>query len=145
MKRITCWNDLRPFGFDCLTGEACGLMYRILFDVTEAGRKILGKCFGISKITLGDAWNFGSKDDPHVESIMLSQEMLMPIGVFALLESGCKEVWILGDGLVGIEAQDTEAEIQRAEHFYGEKLRRKFGYRGTAGDRNIHQMSGRVE
>ena len=35
MKTITCWNDLTAYGISPLTGEACGLMYRILFDVTE--------------------------------------------------------------------------------------------------------------
>ena len=25
MKYVRCWNDLRPYGIDCLMGEACGL------------------------------------------------------------------------------------------------------------------------
>jgi hypothetical protein len=37
VKTITCWNDLREFGIDPLTGEACGLGYRILFDLDERG------------------------------------------------------------------------------------------------------------
>ena len=34
MKSINCWNDLEPFGLIVLTGEACGLSYRLLCDVT---------------------------------------------------------------------------------------------------------------
>ena len=33
MQKITCWDDLRPYGIGALTGEACGLSYRILCDV----------------------------------------------------------------------------------------------------------------
>jgi len=28
MKTVSCWQDLEPYGFVALTGEACGLMYR---------------------------------------------------------------------------------------------------------------------
>ena len=73
MKTISSWNDLQPFGIIPLTGEACGLMYRILFDVTETGRNGVAKCFGIPKITLAEAWNRGTKEHPHVGSIMLTQ------------------------------------------------------------------------
>src|SRR5215831_7531739 len=65
MKTVTCWNDLQPLGIIPLTGEACGLMYRILFDVTEKGRKVLSKCYGIPNMSLPEPWNSGSKDDPH--------------------------------------------------------------------------------
>ena len=47
MKTVNCWNDLEPYGIVLLTGEACGLCYRLLCDLTEQGRKILGKCLGI--------------------------------------------------------------------------------------------------
>jgi hypothetical protein len=142
MRHVTCWNDLRPFGLDCLTGEACGLMYRILFDCTERGRKIVAKCFGIPDLTLAEAWNRGSKDEPHVGSIMLSQEMLVPLGVFALLESGCTEAWIVNGGVIGVEKGDDADQIQQSRQWH--KPSRALRYAGTAGDRNLHVMSGRV-
>src|SRR5262245_57095429 len=92
MKTVTFWNDLQPFGIIPLTGEACGLMYRILFDVTATGRQVVAKCFGIPNINLPEPWNRGTQEDPHVGSIMLSHEALTPLAVFALLENGCKEV-----------------------------------------------------
>lgn len=145
MRRVTCWNDLAPFGFSCLTGEACGLGYRILFDVTERGRKALGKCFGIPDMRLGEAWNRGNPADPAVGSILLSREMLIPVGIFALLEGGCTEVWQYQNGfLLGVEPGDAPEQVAAARNMGAPELVRTYGYRGTAGDRNVHAMSGRV-
>lgn len=103
MKKISCWDDLTPFGIEILTAEACGVSFRYLCDVTEKGRKVLSVAFGIPNFTLAEAWNRGTDASPHVGSIMLSQCMLTPIGVFALLESGFTEVWLLKSGeLLGI-------------------------------------------
>ena len=141
MKSVSCWNDLQPFGMIPLTGEACGLMYRILFDVTEKGRKAVAKCFGIPNINLPEPWNRGSAEDPHVGCIMLSQETMQPLAVFALLENGCKEVYLMGQVIVGIEPGDRTG-VQRV---YKVDYARRFAYSGTAGDRNVHVMSGRVD
>jgi len=146
MKKISCWADLRPYGFDALTGEACGLMYRLLLDVTENGRKVIGKCLGMPDPRLAEAWNRGAPADPHVGSIMLSQELLTPIGIFALLESGCTEVWLYANGsLLGVEPTDTQELIERCRKMAPEAHVRTFRYGGTAGDRNVHMMSGRTQ
>lgn len=146
MKTVACWDDLRPFGFEPLTGEACGLMWRILFDVTERGRKIIGKCFGVPNITLAEPWNRGTDDEPHVGSIMLTPESLVPLAVFALLEDGCPEVYyVIGGGVVGVERGDPPGTAGEVHQVYGAKHVRRFIYGGTAGDRNVHVMSGRVE
>ena len=140
MKKISCWDDLTPFGIEILTAEACGLSYRYLCDVTEKGRKVLSVAFGIPNFTLAEAWNRGTDASPHVGSIMLSQCMLTPIGVFALLESGSTEVWLLKSGeLLGIEPGDRSADMAVLN------VVRTFSYRGTAGSRNQHVFSGRIE
>ena len=145
MKTIACWNDLEKFGIVVLTGEACGLGYRLLFDLTQNGKKIVQKCFSLAEGFAGEAWNRGSRDDPHVGSVMLTQEMLVPIGVFALLETGCTEVWLYQNGgLLGVERDDSPELVERCRRLAPESLARKFAYRGTAGDRNVHQMSGRI-
>jgi hypothetical protein len=33
VKTASCWNDLRSFGIIPLTGKACGLKFRSLFDL----------------------------------------------------------------------------------------------------------------
>lgn len=146
MKTIRCFNDLTPYGIVPLTGEACGLTLRILCDATEAGRKLLVKAFGIPAFTLAEPWNRGSPDNPHVGSIMLTTELIPFLGIFALLESGCPEVWLLKDGsLIALEATDSPELIEAHRHLVGDRLARVLAYRGTAGDRNVHVMSGRIE
>jgi hypothetical protein len=146
MKKINCWDDLAPFGIEILTAEACGLSYRYLCDVTEKGRKVLSVAFGIPNFSLAEAWNRGTDAAPHVGSIMLSQCMLTPAGVFALLESGCTEVWLHKNGvLLGVEPGDRPADIAVWKDFSKDEVVRKFSYGGTAGSRNQHVMSGRIE
>jgi hypothetical protein len=103
MKTVNSWNDIEPYGIVLLTGEACGLGYRLLCDVTERGRKTLEKCLGMTNLVLPESRNRGKPGDSHVGSIMLVREMLQPIAVFALLEAGCKEVYLVGDSVVGME------------------------------------------
>ena len=86
MKTIHCWDDLSRFGVVPLTGEACGLMYRILCDVTAKGKRLVEKAIGVAEVRLHENWNRGTDTDPHVGSIMLAPELLPFLGVFALLE-----------------------------------------------------------
>lgn len=134
MKVVNCWNDLAVLGIKPLTGEACGLTYRILFDVTEQGKRALEKCFDV-KLQLAEPWNGDA-----IGSIMLAPEMFVPVAIFALLEGGCSEVWRSGDSLIGIEPGDGERERQAAARRGG----RRYAYQGTAGSRNHHEFSGRV-
>jgi hypothetical protein len=144
LKTIARWDDLIPYGIDPLTGEACGLGYRILCDLTDQGRVILEKCLGAATVVPHLQWNSGTKEHPHTGSIMLAPEMLPAVAVFALLESGCKEVWRTKEGThLGIEATDPPEQIAMVQSAYGPM--RRFAYKGTAGDRNVHVMSGRVE
>ena len=77
---------------------------------------------------------------------MLPYEMLVPLAVFALLESGCKEVWLMNDGkALGIEPDDDPERIEATRQLHRDRITRNLAYRGTAGDRNLHMMSGRVE
>src|ERR1700676_1402380 len=108
---------------DPLTGEACGLSYRILCDVTEHGRMIFAKALGIPKLTLPEPWNRGTTTDPHVGSVMLPFEMLVPLAVFALLESGCTEVWLVREGgVIGIEPDDLPEFIDANRQLVGDRL-----------------------
>jgi hypothetical protein len=141
MKTVSSWRDLEQFGIVALTGEACGLNYRVLFDLTAQGKRIIEKCFAC-ELTLAEPWNGGSKENPHIGSIMLTHEMLMPAGVFALLESGCTEVWKTNESLLGIEQSDKQETLEALQRHHG--LMRRFAYRGTAGDRNVHRMTGRT-
>jgi hypothetical protein len=142
MKSVTCWRDLEQFGIDLLTGEACGYMYRFLCDVTAKGKTTIEKCLDCS-LTLHENWNGGSKDDPHVGSIMLSQEMFAPLAAFGLLEAGFAEVWLMKNGSVfGIAQDDPPEEVTRWKEFHRNNVTRIL--RGKDPARNLHHMSGRT-
>lgn len=142
MRRISCWNDLASSGIIPLTGESCGLGYRILFDVTEQGRAVIGRWLGIPDIKLGEAWNRGSDDEAHVGSILLSPESLVPLSVFALFSTGCTEVWLIEQGVIGLCGGDSTKDREWARAHC--KVQRILKPQGTAGERNVHQMTGRV-
>jgi hypothetical protein len=72
MKSIRTWDDLSAHGIIPLTGEACGLSYRILCDVTARGKKTLEKALGIAQLGLQENWNHGSGDDAHVGSYVVT-------------------------------------------------------------------------
>lgn len=140
MKTVSGWPHLEQFGIVVLTGEACSLMYRVLCDLTAQGKRIVERCLSIE--IASEPWNTGSADDPHVAVIMLTQDMIVPLAVFALLESGCREVWITDRAAIGVEPDDTDEEVDRMKQIY--QPRRRFAFHGPHKDRNQHQMSGRV-
>ena len=140
MKTVSSWDHLRPYGIDLLTGEACSLMYRLLCDLTQSGKRIVEQCLSVQ--IQSENWNSGSSDDPHVACIMLTREMLVPLAVFALLENGCREVWVTDHAATGVEADDRDEDVERMKRF--SKPVRRFAYHGQFRDRNQHQMSGRV-
>lgn len=84
MITVSCLNDLRQFGIDPLTGEADALSYRILCDLTAAGRRIVAEALSLKLDGFQENWNSGDKADPHVASIMLDHYAHLWIGPVAL-------------------------------------------------------------
>jgi hypothetical protein len=140
MKIVSSWAGLEEFGVILLTGEACSLMYRLLCDLTEEGKRVVEKCLSVE--IRSEPWNSGSMERPHVASVMLTQDMIVPLAVFALLESGCREVWITQRIVIGVESEDTEQDVENMKRVY--QPERRFAYQGPFQDRNQHQMSRRV-
>lgn len=128
MKSITKLNDLERYGIVPLTGESCCLMYRVLFDVTERGKRTLETCFRVRGLELEDPSTPGTRQEPHVGSIMLAPCTLPSIGIFALLEAGCPEVWQKGDSLYGVEAADDPEWLSAFKKQHG-PLRRFVDHR----------------
>lgn len=95
MDQIRGLSDLRPYGIEVLTGEACGLGLRVLCDVTARGRQLLMKTYGLPNLSLHDAWNGTGLPAPHthIGSIMLAPDAYLALGIFALLDSGCSAVY----------------------------------------------------
>lgn len=146
MKTISNWNELEEYGIVYLTSESCGLMWRALFDVTEKGRQIIGTMFGYGGLKLAEAWNGSSSAGKHIGSILLTPEIMPVVAVFALLQSGCIETWKFDTVVYGIEPDDDRDECVRfIVGFHGNKGLRRLAYQGTAGERNQHVMTGRIE
>lgn len=133
MKVIRGWTDLREHGIVLLTGEACSLTYRVLFDLTEGGKRVVERCLSVT--IESEPWNSGEEHDPHVASVMLTRAMLEPLAVFALLETNCVEVRVYEDMIIGFKAGEHRPAAPDAK--------RTFRY-GPDGDRNRHQFSGRL-
>ena len=146
MKTIRCWNDLRDYGIVLLTGEACGLSYRLLCDVTAKGKRTLEKALSIQQLGLAENWNHGSDDDEHVGSIMLPPDALsFHRGLSRCWKAAVPRFWLTkSSGVVGIEPDDSPDRVEAFKRFHADDLSRRFRYAGTAGDRNRHVMSGRV-
>lgn len=143
MKTISCWHDLVEYGIDRLTGEACGLSYRGLCDYTAQGLRILERLFCV-KIQGEENWNNGTREKPHIGCILLPNDFLQPLAVFALLEAGCLEIWLMkGGDVCGLEPEYFQ-EYQAWRQANPDGVERILVPAGTAGERNIHEMSGRV-
>ena len=129
-----------------LTGEACGLSYRILCDVTARGKKTLEKALSIAQLGLHENWNHGNADDPHVGSLMLAPDLLPFIG--GVRPAGGRLPGGLADQ--GPARSSASRPMTRRiawrsfKRIHANDLARRFGYAGTAGDRNQHMMTGRV-
>lgn len=152
MKSIQSWDDLRSYGIDLLTGEACGYAMRYLCDVTAAGAALLGRFFGGHvAIKEGSNWNRGSVEDPHVGSIMLTQGVFSDLAAFVLLETTRDTAIVSRDGgAVELSAEYFERyrklDAERPEGSTFEPLIRRVWRRPTERtvERNEHAMSGRV-
>ena len=138
-RHIRDWRDLREFGIDALTGEACGLMMRILCDVSEKGAEHLSRFLGGHvKIDKGSNWNGGTKEEPSVGSVLLPYSILADLGAFLLLTTGKSGVALSKDGTIFEYTGELPAwmDVQRTW--------RRSDAPGT-GDRNTHAFSGRTE
>lgn len=154
MKHIYNWNELEAYGIILLTGESCAYQYRLLCDVTQAGRKLIQQLFDLPG-ELGLAENWNGDGEGRAGSIMLPRDMFTPLAVFALIGAGCGKVFVHYDGSAhGIEATDAEGTEDLWSKYHqghycdecnrygaGGGIMRSVTNPGFA--RNRHQMSGR--
>ena len=132
MKTIDCWAGMQPYGIVPLTSEPDGLKYRIVCDVTAKGKQLIEKALGVTEVQLETNWDYGTNDEPHVGCLMLSPEILSILGVYALLDDGCHEVWMTkSHGLVGIQQGDSQQSLESLQRWYGDDLVQRFIYPET--------------
>lgn len=100
-------DSLRKFGINFLTGEACGLAIRGLFDLTKNGVDILKSFFGA--VEFKENWNSGDKYNPHIASALIPYSCLEDLYIFAALRYGMKYVF-RGDYCFGNEWTEDSIE-----------------------------------
>lgn len=129
------WYELKPYGIDYLTGEACGYGGRVLCDLTSEGVAFLQDFFGM-QITLGNEWNRG------VASIKLPRSIFKALCIHALFYDGWPVVFSNESGCWGMTLGYWEERgDQLLAGYPGSNIHVN---RGTAGTNNRHEMSGRV-
>ena len=113
MQTIRDWNDLRHYGINLLTGEACAVGKRYLCDVSEQGRKLLCSIFGLPLTTqFSDNWNSHVNGEPSIGSIFLPPHLFGFLAAMILLQSGCRCAVVLATGPVyGIEPDDDVSGV----------------------------------
>jgi hypothetical protein len=102
------YDDLRRYGINPLTGEACPYGQRVLTDLNDRGKHIVCDLLGIPTLaTFSDNWNSGS-----VASFMLPRSLFELLYVWCLISDGSDEIVVSDDGVWGREPSDDEAEWQ---------------------------------
>jgi hypothetical protein len=145
---IVGWGDLKQFGINSLTGEACGYSMRLLCDLSEEGADLIRRFFGMPyNSSLCEPWNSKVDAAPTTASIML------PRGIFDDL---CQYILFSQDMEVAIKSPDgtwsgyadfspaVESMVTTVASDKSWSVRRNPRV-GTPGDRNQHAFTGRIE
>lgn len=158
MKRhVTLSNfaDLQQYGLNPLTGEACVYAHRVLFDLSKEGAELVSCYLGLPLGTkFLDNYNPRVGDAVAVGSVMLSRTVVRDLMIFVLWQVGDFDfVLDSPNGFTGFNRGDQYAQTYldgeaKGTTPAGYKVHhnlRKTTRAPHVGDRNVHQMSGRVE
>ena len=145
MKTISNWQDLREYGINVLTGEACTLGVRALCDVIEQGAKLIREFYGLPhNAPLSPNWNSGA-----IGSVFIPWSVFPDLAAFILISVGNKTAMnVKGVGVIAQGACDSNDEYGKAVCFYhGDIIRH---YRPVSGQPSVglsavHAMSGRSQ
>jgi hypothetical protein len=144
MAKTIKWDDLRKFGINPLTGEACPFGQRVLTDLTERGKRIVLNMMGIPSANLTSNWNGGA-----AFSMMIPRELFQQLYVWCLISDGIEDIIVSDDGVVGREPEDTDGEWAAYYDDLARYHKNPRQIRPTCGPRNgsrmVHVMSGRSE
>lgn len=151
MIEVSGMKDMRIFGIELLTGEACAYGMRVLCDVSEEGRTLLCGFLGLSPDTkFAPNWNSFVGETPAVGSIMLPPSIfpeLIRYTLFTVADCG----FIVGQPggvFLGVKTTNRYAagylELAQKITADGYMIYYRPMGAGSVGGRNVHQMSGRI-
>jgi len=142
------YSQLKDYGINPLTGEACAFSMRILCDLSEKGIELLQDFYGLLPDTINHQFprNMNSRvgEDKAIASCMISRGVFKDLYQFILF----KECWeLILDGtceLTGM-SKETYNEIKDA---WPKDTKVIINYKSagqpSVGSRNVHAMTGRV-
>ena len=167
-KRLSDMNDLEEYGIHRLTGEACGIGLRILCDLDPNGVAMLQEFLSIDLGDRNNSWNHQGK--AGWKSIMLPYSIFADLMVYVLAKEFKYTVkvdwhtpWANAHYVEGFSLKEdyldfrenanrlyvtdrrTPKEIEAGAEPRSHSCWRVFISSGTAGMRNQHVWSGRVE
>jgi len=138
LRSITCWDDLRAYGIDLLTGEACGLAMRFLCDVTVQGRTLIEGFLSV-KLVDDSNWNNG-RHEVNVASVMLPRSIFSDLAAYVLVATRERS-----DTSIAAFADGGAVEFT-GQHRMPSMLGRYYARSSAPGTglRNQHMATGRV-
>lgn len=145
------WSGMEQFGVNALTGEACAFSMRVLCDLNDEGRALMREFLGLSTDdAFPENWNNGVGNQRATGSVMLANELMLPLAKFAMFRKGALAVVVSGNVTTGVFSQEL---LDRwTEHFQGRPLqdgvylqRNPRGGHPGIGSRNTHAATGRTE
>ena len=151
MIYIKNWRDMSKYGFNVLTGEACGLGYRALIDLSKEALEIVTRTVGAVELKTPSDYNGGDA----VGSLLMPYAFLEPLAVFALfMRENVQHVVIMwgqdtysGQTIVGMSAkelEDSRGTLDENGWSYRVLTHPEKREGITDGMSNVHQMTGRT-
>ena len=151
MKTLRSIEDLEAYGLNYLTGEACALSQRLLFDMNDNGADLMCEYFGLQfKSAFAQAWNSQVNGKLATASIMLprSPDFYRELFKFLLFREGYPAVAYHPDyssvnGLDNSELAAWNGECG-AENKWSLYHNPRPSGQPSVGTRNVHAMTGRT-
>jgi len=150
LKHLQSLTDLKDFGINPLTGEACAYSMRLLCDLSADGEELVAGFLGLRDTTSFPAnWNSMVGEKDSVGSVMLTRSTLKELMYFALFNVEKCDVVIgtLDGSVIGLSVKDTyyqgylDLAAASPEKY---TVQRNNATASAQGGRNEHQFTGRT-
>ena len=143
--------SMEKYGLNCLTGEACAFGLRLLFDVSDEGKRLLADFFGVHEVTFAGNWNPTVNGKPATGSILLPRELWLPLCLFIMFQiEQCDIVLINKKGTNSVFGyNESDGDVDLNDGYLNEEydIRRNYASKDPSisrGGRNVHQFTKRT-
>lgn len=153
MKTLHSWNDLKPFGINILTGEACSYSMRLLCDLNEDGVEIFEHFLSVRREGFADNWNTYVGEKAAIASIMIPYTIFRDLTTFILLYKGHDYVMSTETTVIGMTTEEYKKHSDDLKDSFLSETGQvqtsinpaTFSKAPNVGGRNVHSFTGRIE